>query len=619
MRKTVLLGCLAIIAFGAALARDDHDPAKQHPSHPDLVIEGSGITTASPPEGRELVQNGGFEGPFGEDGISSGWLDNSSWAPLNARYDKESAAPRSGEFSQILEVTNFQGGAAQLIQTGIPITQYKTYRLSAWMRGDVPGLVELKVRQAEQPYRDYLSRSFQIDGEWRKYTVEDVVEDSDSAAIVIVRLTSNGKLWIDDVSLRELGDAAVAVTLSPPAITIPTEYFGVHIHRVAGLFPDVPPTPWPTEIPFKTRRLWDSGVSWPQLEPEKGKWNFEILDRVVEEAAANGVELLLPLGLSPKWASARPTEISAYDDANADEGSGMAAEPASMDDWRNYVRTVALRYHGKIRLFEIWNEPNNNVPPFAFFTGTPEKLAELTREAALILKEVDPANRVISSAVVMNTGYLDAYFAAGGAQHADIIGYHFYIGLGSEDVSLSSPERMVREVAKVREVMLKHGVQEKPLWDTESGWHIQSETRPENVTGFVPMSLAGDYLARACILEWALGIERYYHYMWDSDTMGMLEEGNVPKTIVHSHYRPIFDWLVGARMLSLESPDRRTWICVLERDGKKQYVVWDTHGARHFHIPKAWDVSSSQRLGSSSDPIAPERLVQIGTTPILLE
>src|SRR5690242_2605874 len=69
--------------------------------------------------------------------------------------------------------------------------------------------------------------------------------------------------------------------------TIPLTYFGLHIHRVAQTQPWYPYgdkiTPWPS-IKFGSWRLWDAYVGWPSLEPERGKWNFQTLDKYVSLA-----------------------------------------------------------------------------------------------------------------------------------------------------------------------------------------------------------------------------------------------------------------------------------------------------------------------------------------------
>src|SRR6266436_267609 len=98
-------------------------------------------------------------------------------------------------------------------------------------------------------------------------------------------------------------DAAPQEMLHPPTAPIPPTLFGMHIHRAATT------TPWPP-IPFGTWRLWDTYSGWPSLEPEKGKWNFQSADKLVELAEQHRVEVVFPIALSPTWASARPTEKS---------------------------------------------------------------------------------------------------------------------------------------------------------------------------------------------------------------------------------------------------------------------------------------------------------------------
>lgn len=90
--------------------------------------------------------------------------------------------------------------------------------------------------------------------------------------------------WIILVSLFLLGNVGSIFAFSnynfqPPATVIPPSFFGMHIHHVAIQPPHIKQiTPWP-EIPFSKLRLWGAYVEWPNLEPEKGKWNFELLDK----------------------------------------------------------------------------------------------------------------------------------------------------------------------------------------------------------------------------------------------------------------------------------------------------------------------------------------------------
>src|SRR5260370_25696117 len=58
---------------------------------------------------------------------------------------------------------------------------------------------------------------------------------------------------------------------------IPSTLFGLHIHRATSR---VSSTPWPAD-PFKGWRLWAADVTWADLEPQEGIWNFAVLDQYV--------------------------------------------------------------------------------------------------------------------------------------------------------------------------------------------------------------------------------------------------------------------------------------------------------------------------------------------------
>src|SRR5208337_3267733 len=127
--------------------------------------------------------------------------------------------------------------------------------------------------------------------------------------------------------------------LQTPTAAIPATYFGLHIHHLDSLVP----SPWPS-MPVPAWRLWDAMVTWPDLEPNKGQWQFAKLDRYVSLAQQHGTDILLPLGTCPTWAFAKPKSPSNY-------SPGITVDPPNLDDWRTYVRKVVTRYKGRIQAY----------------------------------------------------------------------------------------------------------------------------------------------------------------------------------------------------------------------------------------------------------------------------
>src|SRR6266568_1613684 len=361
--------------------------------------------------------------------------------------------------------------------------------------------------------------------------------------------------------------------LQPPDDVMTIKLFGMHIHHPTASTLGRAPA-------FGTWRLWDAHVAWPNLEPEREKWNFATLDSYVDLAEKRGIEILLPLGLSPRWASARQDEPSGY-------APGYAAEPKNLDDWRDYVRTVATRYKGRIHCYEIWNEPNLK----DFFSGSPQQMFELARAAHGVLKEVDPQITVVSPSSAADYGvkWLDDFLQKGAGAFVDVIGYHFY-------VTPQAPETMVGLVSRVREAVEKYHLGNKPLWDTESGWLIESHRAPVKPgTGSWSKVLSEDeasaYVARAYVLLWAAGVSRFYWYDWDGDKMGLAEEDGVTLKPAARAYAEAERWLVGARMVSCGQDAQATWTAHITRRGSyRAWLVWNPARAIEFEVPGKWRV-----------------------------
>jgi hypothetical protein len=382
------------------------------------------------------------------------------------------------------------------------------------------------------------------------------------------------------------------VTLSPPEGVIPETYFGMHIHRATTT------TPWP-EIPFGSWRLWDAAVNWLKLQPNRDEWKFETLDKSVELAERHRVVVLLTLGRTPQWASARPEEA-------AEPARGGAAPPENLADWRKYVRMVVTRYKGRIQAYEIWNEPNLR----NFYSGSPEQMVVLAREAYSIIKEVDPAAAVLTPSATGPTGvpWLNRYFDLGGAEYADIVGYHFYIGA-------APPEAMLERIEQVKRVMVNHNVR-KALWNTETGCCFPA---PKSFDSEQEKSA---YVARAYVLNWAAGVRRFYWYAWDNQKLSIPLTKSDDSEVLPAAlaYAEVQKWLVGAQMHSCASDARGTWTCQLTRDsGSREWILWNPDRKFSLDVPLDWGVHILRRLDGEQRELGLGARVDVDFQPVLLE
>jgi len=368
----------------------------------------------------------------------------------------------------------------------------------------------------------------------------------------------------------------------------------MHIHRVATT------TPWPA-IPFGAWRLWDADVGWSDLEPRNGEWHFELLDQYVTLAQKHNVDLLLPLGFPATWASARPDQRSPHFQP------GSVAGPKYIEDWRRYISTVARRYKGRIRNYEIWNEPN--LPEY--WTGTTKELVNLAHEASRILRDVDPSITIVGpSATDSETGppWLDEYLSIGGGNYLDVIAHHLY-------VFPSPPETLTPFIGRVRQIIAKHGMSDKPLWNSEIGWALPKVFSSD-------MEAVG-YLARAYILNWVGGVERCYWYAWDNQewaTLLLTAEDSRTLKPAGVAFGEIEKWLIDARIVSYTIDRINTHHCRVTRgENYAARILWNPDGALSYTLPQEWGIRYMRDLTGARRDVSREVSVKIGPVPILFE
>ncbi|MEP7054537.1 MAG: glycosyl hydrolase [Actinomycetota bacterium] len=390
--------------------------------------------------------------------------------------------------------------------------------------------------------------------------------------------------------------AAPAGAVLPPPIS--NKLFGMHIYDPASNWPGVP---------FSTIRLHDTGTSWRELQPAPGTWAFGTLDARVDRAMSGRREVLLVLGQTPQWASKRPLEES-YN------GPGAAAEPADLASWRAYVRTLAIRYKGRIHKWELWNEPNVK----GFFSGSPRTMVQMASEAYRVLKRVDPTNTVVSPGIAVRTLnsplWLERYLSLGGGWYSDVIAVHLYV------LSRQRPESILGSVSRVRLIMAKFNIS-RPIWNTESGYGRTAET-PETSELYSGQTAMG-YVARTYILSAHAHVERTYWYAWDDRGFGGLyltaADRQTPSEAGLA-YGVTYSWLVGARMLrcSRTATGVRAgmYTCLLLRGKDRMEISW--HPTRSLLIAVPVGYRSVSRLDGSKVATRAGSLIRVSPMPVMV-
>lgn len=199
-------------------------------------------------------------------------------------------------------------------------------------------------------------------------------------------------------------------------------------------------------------------------------------DQIVELADEYGMELIVRLSNPPAWSRAAGDEI------------GAQAPPDDFADYARFAATVVERYEGEVRYFQVWNEPNI-YPEWGEQAVDPEAYTDLLCRAYRAIKEANPDAVVLSAALAPTVAldgrdlndliFLQRMYDAGAAGCFDILAAQDYmLWSGPTDRRRNPLALNYAHVEYIRDVMVRNGDAEKPIWITE----MNSNASPEDVT-----------------------------------------------------------------------------------------------------------------------------------------
>jgi hypothetical protein len=238
---------------------------------------------------------------------------------------------------------------------------------------------------------------------------------------------------------------------------------------------------------------------WDVIQPTPRRWDWGFADELVEKAQQRGLNVVGLLAYSVGWAS-------------PGSGAGFSqpawAMPSNLDAYRGYITAVVSRYRGRVRAWEVWNEPNHG--HFWQPAPNPGDYGMLLRIAAEAIRAADPGARVVFGGVSgADVGFLEAAVDVAGWDAFDVLAAHTY-------VAPKSPERgrlVEGEIAKLQAFIARRGGG-KPIWLTEIGWPTSTPGR----WGIGDPAIQANYLVRGMIAaSTSPGVERIFWYNWRDD------------------------------------------------------------------------------------------------------
>ncbi len=340
------------------------------------------------------------------------------------------------------------------------------------------------------------------------------------AALAILLVCCLGTVAVGFFATGGLKNVALAPTPEPtPEETEPTET----PKPTKKVPPTETPAPTPTQVPVRASKplkmnspeygaqafLWwrpetadrdlglmkDAGLTWVKQQfawrdiegAGKGKFTWNNADQAVNLSNAKKIDILARVDNAPDWAA--PGCFSA-----AKKTMGPAK---NMQDWLDFLTAFVTRYKGRIRAYEIWNEPNL-AREWCSQSPNPAAYAALLKASYAKIKSIDPNAMIVSAGLTPTTQndsvampdavFVEQIYAAmkdNSAGYFDVLGVH---APGFKAPPETSPDDVAKNPAfnngegapgriyafrhaeDIRKIMVAHGDSAKQIAILEFGW-----------------------------------------------------------------------------------------------------------------------------------------------------
>ena len=187
---------------------------------------------------------------------------------------------------------------------------------------------------------------------------------------------------------------------------------------------------------------------WEEIEPRQGEFDFAKYDEIVDLASKNNLNILGLLNYSAPWAAAC---------------GEWNCPPRDNSLFVNYAVKVIGRYKGKIKYWEVWNEPDSST-----YWATQDGLkgyCALLKEVYIGAKKIDPECKILNGGLANGLSSVNKLYDNGAKGYFDILNIHIFEDPLRENAI--KPVTVYPELAY--KVMLRNGDAKKRIWITEIG------------------------------------------------------------------------------------------------------------------------------------------------------
>lgn len=269
--------------------------------------------------------------------------------------------------------------------------------------------------------------------------------------------------------------------------------------------------PQMVEIGLTNHRTCNTG--WPEVEPAQGKWRWDMLDKQMAYLEQQQIAFGGIFNANPKW--------------NTQDPKGLPVN--NIAGWSKYVSETVKHAKGRIKNWEIWNEPPNGTAREQTAADY-AKIVIATYDAA---KAADPDCQIGIAAKSVAINYLDQALAVGAKGHFDYVTLHPY-EVGGCTITHPGTEVVYLQIAGTLRKMLAERDPARvncPIIFTELGFAAGGE-HSRKIAQFSAPEVQGHALVKYYAMGIAQGITCIQWFEGrdgDSGPMGLLDAKGTPR------------------------------------------------------------------------------------------
>jgi hypothetical protein len=144
--------------------------------------------------------------------------------------------------------------------------------------------------------------------------------------------------------------------------------------------------------------FWVGPLQWHFVEQERGKYYIDpVADEAITRITQNGINIIMGLEYG-NWLYADPPRSNSLNRVEPilQDCPPAPTTPEQIEAYKNWARFMVNHFKGRVKWWEIWNEPSCGTDRYGFDTGVEgvRQYARLIKAVVPVIKEADPEAKV---------------------------------------------------------------------------------------------------------------------------------------------------------------------------------------------------------------------------------